>query len=222
MKTIKIFLFKRFKILFPLFALTFLCIFLLSIRLKITHSYFYLFLVWNLFLAMIPFFISMYAKSVKNLKKVKLYFLSIVWLLFLPNAPYLLTDFIHLRLSPPEWIAFDSLMITAFAITGITFYAPSIKEMETVFLKNFNEKIVSKFIAILPFLVSFGMFLGRVLRWNSWDILHKPLSIFTDVFSIVLNPFVNIDAWLFTILVGLFLKLYYWCSKKYLFSFIEG
>ena len=222
MKTLKIFLFNRFNVLFPLFALTFLCIFLLSIRLKITHSFFYLFLVWNLFLAMIPFCISMYAKSVNHLKRGSLYFLLLVWLLFLPNAPYLLTDFIHLRLSAPEWIAFDSLMITTFAITGITFYVLSIKEMEAVLVKNFSEKLVLKFLAILPFIVSFGMYLGRVLRWNSWDILHDPRSIFTDVFAIIINPFINIDAWLFTILVGLFLKLCFWFSKKYLFGYMEG
>lgn len=172
-------------------------------------------------MAMIPFLISIYLSAAKQLKKTKLYFLLLLWLLFLPNAPYLLTDFIHLRLSPLEWIAFDSLMIAVFAITGITFYVLSIKEIETVLFNNFKKEIVLKFIAILPFLASFGMYLGRVLRWNSWDILHNPQNIFTDVFAIVIHPFANIDAWLFTVLVGLLLKLSHWCFKKFLFKYGE-
>ncbi len=222
MKTLKTFLFDRFHILFPLFSLTVLSILLLSVRLKITHSFFYLFLVWNLFLAMIPFFISTYMKTIKQLKKPKLYFLLLVWLLFLPNAPYLSTDFIHLRLSPLEWLGFDSLMIAIFAITGLTFYVVSVKEMRQLLFENLNKKIIIKSLAILPFLVSFGMYLGRVLRWNSWDILHNPFILFTDIFEIITSPIDNMEAWIFTILFGLFLKLGYWCFEKYIFFYIKG
>ena len=222
MKTLKTFLFDRFNILFPLFSLTVLSILLLSVRLKITHSFFYLFLVWNLFLAMIPFFITTYMKTFKQLKKPRLYFLLLIWLLFLPNAPYLLTDFIHLRLSPTEWLGFDSLMIAIFAITGFAFYVISIKEMRPVLLQQFNQKIVSNCIVILPFLVSFGMYLGRVLRWNTWDILHKLFSLFSDVLALIIDPLENIDAWLFTLFFGLFLKLGYWCFENYLFGYIKA
>ncbi|SRX54790.1 hypothetical protein AEQU1_01807 [Aequorivita sp. CIP111184] len=113
-------------------------------------------------------------------------------------------------------------MIAAFATTGITFYVLSIKEIKTVLFQNFNEKMVSKFIAILPFLVSFGMYLGRILRWNSWDILHKPFSLFTDVFVIITNPIENIEAWAFTILFGLFLRLVYWVFEKYFSYYIQA
>jgi uncharacterized membrane protein len=160
-------------------------------------------------------------KNQKQVKKLNLYFLLIVWLLFLPNAPYLLTDFIHLRLSPMEWIGFDSLMISVFAITGLAFYVVSVKEMKQLCFKHFNQKIVLKFLNILPFAVSFGMYLGRVLRWNSWDILHNPLSLFMDVFTIITNPIENMEAWAFTIFFGLFLKLVYRFYKKFLFRFIS-
>ena len=220
MKTLKTFLFDRFNIWFPLFSLTVFSIFLLSVRLKITHSFFYLFLVWNLFLAMIPFFISTYMKNQKQIKKFKMCFLLIVWLLFLPNAPYLLTDFIHLRLSPLEWIGFDSLMISIFAITGLAFYVVSVQEMKQLCFKHFKQKIVLKSLIILPFAVSFGMYLGRVLRWNSWDILHNPFILFTDVFEIITNPIDNLEAWAFTIFFGLFLKLVYWIYEEFLFRFI--
>lgn len=217
MKTIKTFLFDRFNILFPLISLTVLCIFLLAIRSKSTHSFFYFFLAWNLFLAMIPLFISMYAKTREPLKKYKLYSLLLLWLLFLPNAPYLVTDFIHLRLSPTEWIGFDALMIAMFSITGIAFYLFSLNDIVEVLSRHFSRKTISVFTIILPFLVGFGIYLGRVLRWNSWDILHKPNYLFMDVFEIFTNPLIHIEAWLFTISIGLFLKLAYWVFGKFLY-----
>jgi uncharacterized membrane protein len=75
--------------------------------------------------------------------------------------------------------------------------------------------------AILPFLVGFGIYLGRVLRWNSWDILHNPFLLFSDVFEIITSPLENMEAWAFTILFGLFLKLVYRFYKIFLFRFIS-
>ncbi|MCZ4319692.1 DUF1361 domain-containing protein [Aequorivita viscosa] len=218
MKTIKTFLFNRFNILFPLLSLTALCIILLAIRSKSTHSFFYLFLAWNLFLAMVPFFISLYAKTRAPLKKHKLYLLLLLWLLFLPNAPYILTDLIHLRLSPIKWLGFDAFMIALFAITGLAFYLYSVKDIEEVLYNHFNRKVTSVFLVTLPFLVGFGIYLGRVLRWNSWDILHNPSDLFTDIFEIFTNPIIHFEAWLFTFLIGLLLKLCRWASEKFLFN----
>lgn len=218
MNTLKTFLFDRFNTLFPLFALTVLSILLLSIRLKLTHSFFYLFLVWNLFLAMIPFFISLYLKTSEGIKKYKLYFLLVVWLLFLPNAPYLLTDFIHLRLSPVEWMAYDGFMITAFAIAGLAFYVCSLRDIFKILNDTFKKATASKIMTILPFLVSFGMYLGRFLRWNSWDILHRPFHLLTDVSNLLFAPIENSAAWLFIIPIGFFLKLLYWAFEKFIGS----
>lgn len=218
MNTLKTFLFDRFNTLFPLFALTVLSIFLLSIRLKLTHSFFYLFLVWNLFLAMIPFFISLYLKISERIKKYKLYLLLVVWLLFLPNAPYLLTDFIHLRLSPVEWMAYDGFMITVFAIAGLAFYVCSLRDVITILSTNFKKAMVINILAVLPFLVSFGMYLGRVLRWNSWDVLHRPFHLLTDISGLLFAPIENRDAWLFIIPLGFFLKLLYLAFEKFVGS----
>ncbi|PHR11102.1 MAG: hypothetical protein COA40_12275 [Aequorivita sp.] len=221
MKTLKTILFSRFNVLFPLFVLVVLSIFLLTIRLKITHSFFYLFLAWNLFLAMIPFLISSYLISAKLLKKPVLYLVLTVWLLFLPNAPYLLTDFIHLRLSPLEWIGYDSLMLTVFSVTGLCFYIVSVKEMKQFLFAFFNQKTVLVFLAVLPFLVSFGMYLGRVLRWNSWDILHNPVSLFVDVFEIITDPVANYSAWTFTLSLGLVIKFASWFFENFIFDYLQ-
>lgn len=214
MNTIKTILFKRFHILFPLFALTTLSIFLLSIRLKITHSFFYLFLVWNLFLAMVPYIISSYLISLKRINKPFVGVLLIAWLLFLPNAPYLCTDLIHLRLSPLNWIVYDGIMITVFSITGLAFYLFSVKEVSVFLFEQFNKNVVVVFLSLLPFLVGFGIYLGRVLRWNSWDIIHQPYTLAIDIISIFTSPIENRDVWVFTLLFGIFLKSCLWLFKK--------
>ncbi len=72
---------------------------LLIIRMKLTNSFFYLFLVLNLFLAVILFTITTYLASIPKLNKFKIVVWFGVWLLFLPNAPYIVTDLIHLKLN---------------------------------------------------------------------------------------------------------------------------
>lgn len=214
MKTLKIYIYNQFNTLFLVFGMTICSILLLSIRLKITHSFFYLFLAWNLFLAMIPYFISAYLILAKNLKRWKLGLALLVWLLFLPNAPYLLTDLIHLRLSSNKWLGYDALMISVFAATGLAFYVLSLKNIHKIFLENFSRKITSILIFIVPFLTGFGVYMGRVLRWNSWDILHKPHHIFLDIMQIIFNPLRNFEAWAFTLCIGLFLCLTYSFLEK--------
>ena len=73
--------------------------FLSLLRVQITQNLSYTFLLWNMFLAVIPFMIAEYVKiqEPEKLTKTKLILFIIAWLLFLPNAPYIITDFIHLK-----------------------------------------------------------------------------------------------------------------------------
>jgi uncharacterized membrane protein len=75
------------------------CVALLLLRVYVTGSLFYGFLVWNLFLAAIPYVISTGLSNTVWMKKQSLVLVIIlgIWLLFLPNAPYLITDLMHLR-----------------------------------------------------------------------------------------------------------------------------
>ena len=135
MNTIKTLLFNRFKIISLLSISIALSIVLLMVRMKLTHSFFYLFLVWNLFLAVIPFAISTYLISFPKLKKLGLLIWFSVWLLFLPNAPYIVTDLIHLRLSDTHFIWLDILIVSSFACNGLLLFYLSILDM--IFIKLF-------------------------------------------------------------------------------------
>lgn len=189
-------------------------IILLMIRMKLTHSFFYLFLVWNLFLAVIPFTITTYLVSLPKPNTWWLVFWFGVWLLFLPNAPYIITDLMHLRLSTTKIIWLDILTVTSFSFTGLLLFYLSILDMIKVFEAYFKKKTLNFFATVLLFLSAFGVYLGRFLRYNSWEILSNPKYLFEDIFTIILKPFSNPEAWLFTFIFGTFLGLGYWVFKN--------
>lgn len=210
MKTIKHFLFRNFKTLSTLTLGCMVSLFLLMIRLKITQSFFLLFLVWNLFLAIIPFCISMYLTQQKQLKKWQFISWTVLWLLFLPNAPYLVTDLIHLQLSDGFIVMIDLVVIVSFASTGLLFYFKSIQVMEQLFQKYCSKTIRTIFFTVLPFLCGFGIYLGRFLRFNSWDILQEPTSLIVTVGKIIIFPASHWFAWGVTMAIGTLL----WALQK--------
>ncbi|WP_034044712.1 DUF1361 domain-containing protein [Wocania ichthyoenteri] len=189
-------------------------IILLMIRMKLTHSFFYLFLVWNLFLAAIPFVITTYLVSVPKLNKFVLVLWFSVWLLFLPNAPYIVTDLLHLKISTTHLLWLDILVIISFALNGLVLFYLSISDMKTILQTFIIKKKVNYIITITIFLSGFGIYLGRFLRYNSWEILSNPKYLFVDVINITIKPFAHQEAWLFTILFGIFLSVGYWVFKQ--------
>ncbi len=185
------------------------------IRMKLTYSFFYLFLVWNLFLAAIPFAITTYLVSLPKLNKFALVFWFCGWLLFLPNAPYIITDLLHLKISTAHLLWLDILVIVSFAFTGLMLFYLSIADMKKLLSHFIAKKYVNALITSTLFLSGFGVYLGRFLRYNSWELLSNPKYLLIDIFSIAIKPFANKEAWLFTILFGTFLTLGFWMFNQF-------
>ncbi|QIE59101.1 DUF1361 domain-containing protein [Rasiella rasia] len=214
MEKIKNFINTHFYTLFPLIAITVVSLFALMIRLKITHSFFFLFLVWNLFLAVIPFVLSFILLQYRNASKIAVSIVFIVWLLFLPNAPYILTDLIHLQHSKATLLGFDALLIGLFAIGGMLCYLQSMFQMEAIATRFLARKYRKWMLLAIPFLTGFGIYLGRFLRFNSWDILQDPISLVVEVTQIIIKPSQHMGAWIVTIGFGCFLWVGYVFYKK--------
>ncbi len=213
MEHIKILLLNRFKIISILTISMIFSIVLLMIRMKLNQSFFFLFLVWNLFLAVIPYAITTYLVSKSNIKKTTLLFYGGLWLLFLPNAPYIITDLLHLRLSDKHFMWLDALLITSFAFNGIILFFLSLMDMECILKKFLNAKITLYIINTVCLLTGFGMYLGRFLRYNSWEILQHPAALFSDVITIIIQPGNHTEAWIFTGTFGIFLIVSFWLFK---------
>jgi uncharacterized membrane protein len=146
-------------------------------------------LIWNLFLAWIPFGLSIliYDRHRAGARPVALLPVAGLWLLFLPNAPYILTDFKHLVPSPvvPLWV--DIVVIAAPAWTGLLLGFLSLYLVQSVVRSLAGARVAWVAAVGVLGLASFGIYLGRVLRWNSWDVLADPRLVF-DLNGVLADP----------------------------------
>lgn len=198
-------------------AFSLFCLLLSLTRWYITGSKMYLFLNWNLFLAFLPWALSTLLWLYPTLKQktgVTALFLG-TWILFFPNAPYILTDLYHLRIKTAIPIWFDVVLILSFAWTGLLYGFTSLLDVESSMAERFGKKAAGICVFGLLFLGSFGIYLGRFLRWNSWDILREPLALLSDIASRFTDPVSHPRTWAVTVLMGLLLNGMYW-SMKYL------
>lgn len=151
------------------------------------------FLVWNLFLAWIPFGLALCAALVHRRAGPRplLWALGVCWLLFLPNAPYILTDFIHLgrRGGVPLW--FDAALIGTFAGVGLALGLASLLIMHHVVAARSGRLVGWVFAVSALVLSAIGVYLGRFLRFNSWDVITDPNSLVSVVLQRLADPFGN-------------------------------
>ena len=214
MTNLKTLINTRFQLLTFIALSMMLSVVLLLFRIKINHSFYYLFLVWNLFLAFIPFGITIYLKSKQKVTKARMFIGFIVWLLFLPNAPYIITDLLHFKRSTPHFWWLDILMVTSFALNGLLLFYLTLLDMETLLRKQINSTKIRLLLFFIFFLTGFGMYLGRFLRFNSWDILQHPNVLMSNIWEIITLPSQHIEAWAFTFCFGSFLSLSYYVIKS--------
>ena len=134
------------------------------------------FLVWNLILAWIPllFGLLVYDRYQRGSRLLMLAPALALWLLFLPNAPYIVTDFVHLSAASPSPLWLDGVELSAFAWTGMLLGFVSLYLVHAVARHRFGP--APSWVGVLGVLalVSVGVYLGRVKRWNSWDLLTQP------------------------------------------------
>ncbi len=195
--------------------LSFGCFGISVVRVLYSKSFLFLFLNWNLFLAFIPWLLTNIVITNPTLKTKKITYgvLLLVWLLFFPNAPYILTDLFHLRIETAVPIWFDLVMILCFAWTGLLFGFLSLWDIENLFAGKVHSNWVRLISIILLFLGSFGIYLGRYLRWNSWDILSKPFELVYDISDRFIHPFIHPKTWGVTFAMFTFLNLVYWSFR---------
>ena len=183
---------------------------LITARVFVTHQLTFVFLLWNLFLALIPFGLStMLGLTVGPLRRRLLLPVGAVWLLFFPNAPYILTDLFHLEPRPgvPYW--YDLGLILSCAWNGLMLAYASLLEMQGLVRRRLGAVLGWLFVMAALVLSSFGIYLGRYLRWNSWDVLTNPIMLFYDILHRVLHPFAYPRTYGVTVLFSVFLLLGY-------------
>jgi uncharacterized membrane protein len=182
---------ERLAVLLALGISSALCLELELLRERHYGAFGYRFLVWNLILAWIPLLLALfvYDRYRRGTPIVRLTPALALWLLFLPNAPYIFTDFVHLSAAsaPPLW--FDGIELSAFAWTGVLLGFVSLYLVHAVVRHRFGA--ITGWVGVITVLplVSAGVYLGRVKRWNSWDLLTQPGSRLAQLHADLADPF---------------------------------
>jgi uncharacterized membrane protein len=173
-----------------LLAASALCVATVEVRSRHTGDPYYHFLVWNLFLAWVPFVLALAAYGLaRHTRGLPVIVLGILWLLFFPNAPYILTDFIHLNESPAVPLWYDALMIVSFAWTGLVLGFASLYLMQMIWQRAAGRAIAWLGVLAALALASFGVYLGRFVGFNSWDALVRPRGVAHVIRTDLENPF---------------------------------
>ena len=139
---------------------------------------------WNLVLAWIPFLLARRIYALRASRSPRYGLLAacvVLWFFFLPNAPYIVTDLVHLktRAPVPKW--FDLVMMVSFAWTGLCLGYLALYLLPEVVRSWLGRRWGWGFVGVMLALSSFGIYLGRFQRWNSWDVLTRPYGLASDV-----------------------------------------
>ena len=174
---------------------------LLVIRMLVSGSVRLWFLQWNLFLAWLPLiFAFLIYKRVRTRKDLiwQNGLLAFLWLVFLPNTFYIITDLIHLQSSGEVGLLYDTAMITSFVLNGLLLGYMSIYIIQRVLNKFIEQKLIFALMQVVLLLSAFAIYLGRYLRWNTWDIVANPAGLLFDVSDRIINPGTHVHTFVVT------------------------
>lgn len=203
---------RNYRWFFLLAAPTILAILLLVSRIIYTNDFTFLFLVWNLFLAFVPLGLALIIKRFNaSVHRMFFYPLLGIWLLFLPNAPYILTDLLHLHYDHNMPVWFDMTMILTFAWSGLVAGFYSLRWVQQCIEVRFRGRVwVGRMFAVLAvFASAYGIYLGRFLRWNSWDVLEAPKMLLEEIIHSLTHSSEMLHTYGFTLSFGLLLLFMY-------------
>jgi len=182
-----------------LLSILFSCL-MVAARVIHTGKWTFITLIWNLFLAYIPYFITeclvRRPKWVSN--RLFLAFFFVLWLLFIPNSFYILTDLFHLNdhfndRHAPMW--FDLALILSCAWNGLLLGVLSVRRMEKLLLPDLSLRKEILFLYPIMWLNALGVYIGRYLRYNSWDVISDPFQLLGDIVRMIIHPLRHQYAW---------------------------
>lgn len=175
---------------YPLALSSLIAVGLYAGRVWLTHSLGFHFLIWNLFLAWLPYWFSLWAVHADRERGGwwRALLPATLWLLFFPNAPYIITDLVHFNRQHSFAWWYDAGLIMALAWSGCMLGVVSLYAMQGLVRRHLGALASWLFVFASLLLGGLGVYMGRFLRWNSWDALLAPHSVLADVLERVANP----------------------------------
>jgi uncharacterized membrane protein len=167
---------------------------LLLVRFCYTRELTYCFYAWNTFLAVVP---VLFSRALKQWG-LKAFLLLAGWLAFFPNAPYLVTDLFHYSDKPPVPQWYDLVLVCSAAWNGLLLGVISLMQVERFLSAHLRGLWVKTFVLFSFFLCAYGVYIGRYLRLNSWEIVTDPGKIIGSLSAHLFHP----GLWAFTLVFG--------------------
>lgn len=182
------------------------------------HGFYYYFLVWNLFLAWLPLlFIYILLKILKGQQwsDWPALGISFLWLLFLPNSFYLISDFVHLYDVFNANVMYNIAMLASFAFSGLILGYTSLRAVHQQLLsRGHRPRLAWWIVVVVLFLSSYAVYLGRIIRLNSWDFFTNFGAVLYSVSDQVVRPgnwppVIGITVSLFVLLMTIYVVLWW-------------
>ncbi len=181
-------------------------------RVGLFHSRWYGFLLWNLFLAWLPYLWSLWALTIHQRYPRRWWSLllpGMLWLIFFPNAPYLVTDLIHLHERPPVPLWYDIGRLMSFVWAGCFLALASLAMMHQIIRAYMGRALSWLAIGAMMGLGGLGIYTGRFLHWNSWDLFLYPTDVLSDIVFRLAHPLHNLQIYGVTLMFAAFLFVCY-------------
>ena len=169
----------------------------------------YWYLLWNLLLAWLPLlFAGILVQQLRTQRWLRWQSMltTILWLGFLPNSFYLVTDFIHLQHTANNSLLYDAVLLFSFSLNGFMLGYLSLAMIHKELKKRLQSRDVQIVLGFIFLACSFAIYLGRYLRWNTWDVLINPAGILFDVTDQFINPGAYGQSFLTTALFFVFIS----------------
>ncbi len=190
------------RLIYALLLTNFVSVMLFGLRFLGAENTRYWFMLWNLTLAWIAPLIAWWLT--RRLDRTSWLtwqnvVLTIVWLGFLPNSFYMVSDLIHVQQTGEVSIIFDAVLFMSFIFNGFIAGFLGVLLLHHQLLKRVRERTSFFIIAGVFALCGYAIYLGRVLRWNTWDALLHPSGLLFDVSDNILHPLSHPQSFVVTL-----------------------
>jgi uncharacterized membrane protein len=186
---------------------------ILIVHIISTHSFIYWYLGWNLLLAWLPLlFVVLLRRSLEYHPWLALrpMIWTVLWLAFLPNSFYIVSDLLHLQSVSTTDVLYDTVMMVSFMINGLLLGYISLYQVHQELKKRLNSATWTNGLISLSLVVcSFAIYLGRDLRWSSWDLIVNPQGILFDISNQIIDPLHHLQAFTTTLMFFVLLGTFY-------------
>lgn len=175
----------------PLVVATIASIVLLATESLVYDDTSHQYLLWNLFLGWLPFVLALWLRQTltRHLwSSWRALLMTVAWLALLPNSFYMVSDFIHLNEFGEQQVLFGAVTFTSFVFTSLCLGVASLYIVHTEFLKRVSSRSAAALVGIILLAVSLAIYIGRDLRWNSWDVIVNPFGLLFDISERLLHP----------------------------------